>query len=97
MINQMLKMFIFALAGLYSVISIAQPRVGIEQVQWKSESQVRALLGEPESIKGPIGTHASYMMWKYRDFTVAFANRRAFHMFNNNSLRKVQLIERPGD
>jgi hypothetical protein len=67
--------------------------VTIEQVRWKSEDQVRALLGEPKSIRGPIGTHASYELWSYEGFSVAFANNRAFHLFNENSLHKIQLEE----
>lgn len=65
----------------------------IEEVRWKSESQVRALYGEPQSITAPVGTHATYTMWKYQDFTVAFANNRAFHLFKKDSLKKFELRE----
>jgi len=66
----------------------------VEDVRWKSESQVRNLYGEPNSIQGPIGTHASYTLWKYDDFTIAFANNRAFHLFDKDSLtRTVELEE----
>ncbi|MFT5572170.1 MAG: hypothetical protein ACI9FR_001091 [Cryomorphaceae bacterium] len=69
----------------------------IAEVRWKSESQVRALYGEPKSISSPVGTHASYTMWKYEDFTVAFANKRAFHLFDKDSLKKLQLEENRDD
>ena len=62
----------------------------VDEVKWKSEQQVRDLYGEPNLILGPIGTHASYSLWKYAGFTVAFANSRAFHLFNNRSLTKSQ-------
>ena len=65
----------------------------LQEIRWKSESQIRSLLGEPESIRGPIGTHASYKLWKYADFTVAFANERVFHMFKKDSLTKFELNE----
>lgn len=65
----------------------------IQEIRWKSESQVRALLGEPESVRGPIGTFASYKLWNYTDFTVAFANERVFHMFKNDSLTKFEINE----
>ncbi len=69
----------------------SQSDVRLEQVRWKSEQQVRNLLGEPASIKGPVGTHASYTLWQYSEVTVVFANKRAFHLFRNDSLRKPQL------
>ena len=69
----------------------------IAEVRWKSESQVRALYGEPKSISSPVGTHASYTMWKYQDFTVVFANNRAFHLFKKDSLKKIQLEENRDD
>ncbi len=65
----------------------------VEQVRWKSESQVEAILGEPQSKTSPVGTHASYTLWQYEGFTVAFANNRAFHLFKNNSLNKMALDE----
>jgi len=65
----------------------------VEQIRWKSEAQVREMLGEPKSVTPPVGTHATYTMWKYEDFTVAFANGKAFHLFGNNSLRKLELDE----
>lgn len=74
-------------------VSNSDINVDIEQIRWKSESQVRALLGDPNSVHGPVGTHASYTLWKYDDFTVAFANNRAFHLFDKNSLKKFELQE----
>ena len=67
--------------------------VQIEQVRWKSESDVRELMGEPETVHGPIGTHANYVLWKYADVTVAFANGRVFHLFDKDSLKKFELDE----
>ena len=77
-------------AVIFSSPSHAQ---SIDQVRWKSESQVRELYGEPTSISSPVGTHASYTMWKYDDFTVAFANNKAFHLFKKDSLRKIVIEE----
>lgn len=91
--NQAFKSLMLLVAltvGLLSQPSFAQD---VEQIRWKSEAQVRALFGEPNSIQGPIGTHASYTLWKYDDFTIAFANNRAFHLFNENSLRKEVELE----
>lgn len=65
----------------------------IDNIRWKTESQVRELLGEPNSVHGPVGTHATYTLWKYSDYTVAFANQRAFHLFDKNSLTKFELNE----
>ncbi len=65
----------------------------VDQIRWKSAEQVRAILGEPQSITPPVGTHASYTMWKYENHTVAFSNGRAFHLFGKDSLRKFQLQE----
>jgi len=65
----------------------------VDQIRWKGESQVRTILGEPQSVTPPVGTHASYTLWKYDGYTVAFANGRAFHLFGKNSLRKVDLNE----
>ncbi len=52
-----------------------------EQIRWKTEAQVRAILGEPNSVTAPVGTHKSYTLWKYETFTVAFSNKRAFHLW----------------
>lgn len=91
-VNQLVKGFITILALSFILIqtSFAQ---NTEQVRWKSESQVRSLYGQPNSIQGPIGTFASYTLWKYDDFTIAFANNRAFHFFEKNSLRKQVGLE----
>ena len=97
MINQTLKLIILVVTGICAGASIAQQNVDLEQIRWKSESQVRSLLGEPASIHGPIGTHASYTLWKYEGFTIAFANQRAFHLFDQDSLRKIELIESRDD
>lgn len=65
----------------------------LQELRWQSESKVRAKLGDPLSIRGPIGTHASYQLWNYPNFSVAFANNRAFHVFDEDSLRKLELEE----
>lgn len=65
----------------------------VDQIRWKSAEQVRAILGEPQSITAPVGTHASYTMWIYEDYTVAFSNGKAFHLFSKNSLHKLDLQE----
>lgn len=93
-LNQLVKSLMLLIALTSGVLSQASFAQNVEQVRWKSESQVRSLFGEPNSIQGPIGTHASYTLWKYDGFTIAFANNRAFHLFNKNSLRKeVELNE----
>lgn len=92
-LNQAFKALITITALTFSVTqaSFAQ---NVEEIRWKSESHVRSLHGEPNSIQGPIGTHATYTLWKYDDFTIAFANNRAFHLFDKNSLRvEVELDE----
>ena len=75
---------------LFASVASAQ---NINDVRWKSEAQVKAVLGEPISITPPVGTHASYTLWKYDNFTVAFANNKAFHLFDKNSLKQVKLNE----
>lgn len=77
--------------ALFSTSASAQ---NINDIRWKTESQVRAALGEPNSMSVPIGTHASYTLWQYDNFTVAFANNRAFHMFNKDSLQRMDLNEK---
>jgi len=86
----MKKILVFITLFFISSVSQAQ---SIKDIRWKSESQVRAILGEPQSITPPVGTHASYTMWRYADFTVAFANNKAFHLFRNDSLRRFELQE----
>lgn len=65
----------------------------LEQLRWKSQDRVREQLGTPESIRGPIGTHATYQVWQYPDFSIAFANNRVFHVFAKDSLHKLELLE----
>ncbi len=77
---------------LSSTLAFAQAP-DLQEIRWKSETQIRSLLGEPESIRGPIGTHASYELWHYAEFTVAFANERVFHMFKKDSLTKPEMNE----
>lgn len=84
---------VFGLAASMALSITSVQAQSIEEVRWKSESQVLALYGEPQSVSSPVGTHASYSMWKYADFTVAFANNRAFHLFKKDSLKKFGLDE----
>jgi len=65
----------------------------LKQIRWKSASQVRQILGEPISITKPTGTHATYTMWKYPGYTVAFSNNKAFHLFRHDSLRRYGIQE----
>ncbi|WP_170132015.1 hypothetical protein [Arenicella xantha] len=65
----------------------------INQIRWKSEDQVRQTLGEPLSMTAPVGTHATYTLWKYDGYVVAFANNHAFHLFRTDSLNKMELEE----
>ena len=65
----------------------------INQVRWKSASQVRQILGEPVSISKPTGTHATYTMWEYPGYTVAFSNNKAFHLFKHDSLQRYGIQE----
>ena len=74
-------------------VSGAAQAQSVEQVRWKTETQVRQILGEPNTTTPPVGTHATYTMWKYDTFIVAFANNRAFHLFNKDSLKKIKLEE----
>ncbi|NND00725.1 MAG: hypothetical protein HKN85_11140 [Gammaproteobacteria bacterium] len=97
MLNQTLKTVIGALALTATVFTFsagwAQEGVDVEKIRWKSEAQVRSILGEPNSIHGPVGTHHSYTLWKYENYTVAFADKRAFHMFHKDTLKKIRLEE----
>ena len=65
----------------------------VEQIRWKSTEQVREVLGEPGNMTSPVGTHASYVLWSYEDFTVAFANGKAFHLFKTATLNEINLNE----
>ncbi len=76
--------------------SVAASAQNVDDIRWKTEEQVRSILGEPQSTTSPVGTHASYTLWQYETYTVAFANNRAFHLFNKNSLRKLALDENRG-
>lgn len=80
------------LLALSSTLGFAQAP-DLQEIRWKSETQIRSLLGEPEGIGGPIGTHASYQLWHYAEFTVAFANERVFHIFKKDSLTKSEINE----
>ena len=68
--------------------SIAQSEDLKEQFLWQSQYQVKAVLGEPNSVRLPVGTHAEYTLWEYDQVIVAFANERVIHVFDKNALRK---------
>ena len=85
-----LLMSFTVVCAITSGIAAAQ---SVEDIRWKSEDQVRAILGEPITSTPPVGTHATYTLWKYENFTVAFANNHAFHLFDKNSLRRFELDE----
>ncbi len=76
------------MSGLLTAIAHAQ---SIDQVRWKSQDKVLALLGEPLSKSSPVGTHATYQLWTYDEFIIAFANQRAFHMFFKDGFTKTTL------
>ena len=90
-ISCLLMILLIPVAGSLAVAQ--QPVPDVEEIRWKNETQVRSLLGEPNSIHGPVGTHASYILWKYDEFTVAFADNHAFHLFDKKSLHKIELQE----
>ena len=94
-VNSMKPILLYCLLGLALSFSVAAQTAAdrLPELRWKSESQVKLLLGEPTSVQGPIGTHASYVLWKYENMTVAFSNGRVFHVFDSNSLQKVALGE----
>ncbi|MBX2847163.1 MAG: hypothetical protein KTR16_02490 [Acidiferrobacterales bacterium] len=91
-LNQIVKALI-AITVLTFSLSQTSFAQDVSDIRWKSESHVRSLYGEPNSIQGPIGTHATYELWKYDNFSVAFANNRAFHLFNKDSLTKEVELE----
>ena len=84
-------LFVLSLGSIFFVT--ATHAQSVDDVRWKSEEQVRQILGDPLSSTPPVGTHATYTLWKYENFTVAFANSRAFHLFDKNSLRRFALEE----
>ena len=88
-----LRRSILALALVLSALASAQQIPDVAQIKWKSDAEIRVLLGEPQSVTGPIGSHASYTLWKYPDFTVAFANQRVIHVFSKDSLREQRNTE----
>ena len=65
----------------------------LDEFRFRSDSFVLERLGEPQRRSEAIGTHASYSLWTYPNFTVAFANRRVIHVFSKDSLRRVELVE----
>lgn len=81
-------------AASFTLLSSSVNAQNIKDIRWKSEAQVRSVLGEPKSVSTPIGTHATYTLWQYDSFTVAFANSKAFHMFSRNSQEQLNLNEK---
>lgn len=93
-IDQLVKTVPLAFFLIFLAFSTSLKAQETRDIRWKTEAQVRALYGQPNSIQGPIGTHASYSLWKYENFTVSFANNRAFHLFRRDSLtRTIELQE----
>lgn len=90
--QKLIKKAVVAVVLLGALVSQAFAQ-NVNQIRWKSAEQVRAILGEPQSVTAPVGTHARYTMWKYENHTVAFSNGRAFHLFGNDSLRRFELQE----
>jgi len=90
-LNQIVKAS-FCTVGLILVASAASAQ-SVEQIRWKSESQVREILGEPQSTTPPVGTHAEYTLWTYDTFMVAFANSKAFHLFTPAGQQQYELNE----
>ena len=91
--NQKLKEKAIVAVVMFGALTSQAFAQDLEKVRWKSAEQVRAILGEPLSETPPVGTHASYTMWKYENCTVAFANGKAFHLFYKDSLRKFEVQE----
>lgn len=73
--SSILAIIAVSCTGIFPVTQAAQISNDIN-LQWKTEQEVRDLYGEPLSIRGPIGTHASYQLWQYSDFSIAFVNKR---------------------
>lgn len=93
MLNQRFKLKTLLVALMASMFSAAISAQDVSQVRWKSEAQVTDILGEPANKSTPIGTHATYSLWTYDGFVVAFANSRAFHLFRIDGSKKMQLQE----
>ncbi len=53
-----------------------------DELRWKNMANVKAILGEPLSKKGPVGTVRDYHIWKYENCIVAFTNGRVTHAFD---------------
>lgn len=92
-LNQRFKLKILLIALTATLFTTAVNAQDVSQVRWKSEAQVTEILGEPQSKSPPIGTHATYSLWTYDGYVVAFANSRAFHLFRIDSLKKMELEE----
>jgi len=100
MVNQklMAKTSMILAMFLAFVVSLSTARAqDVSDVRWKSTDKVRALYGEPQSVRGPIGTHATYKLWAYDDFVVAFANEKAFHLFSTAAADSMELNEERSD
>jgi len=95
--NKMLKQRLMAKTSLVLAVFFAFTGIAnaqdVREVRWKSADKVRAMYGEPRSVRGPIGTHASYTLWSYDGFVVAFANGKAFHLFSTAEAAALNLNE----
>ena len=87
-ISTVLALFLISFGGISAVNA-----QDVTEVRWKSADKVRAMYGEPQNVRGPIGTHASYTLWSYDGFIVAFANEKAFHLFNTATSESLNLNE----
>ena len=93
MLNQTVRLTLLVAALSGCVLTSSAYAQNVDQIRWKSENQVREILGDPQTITPPVGTHATYTLWKYDGFTVAFANSKAFHLYRTDRMRKMQLDE----
>lgn len=93
MLNHRFKFKILLIALTAVFFTSTAKAQDVDQVRWKSESQVTDILGEPASKSTPIGIHATYSLWTYDGFVVAFANSRAFHLFRIDGANKMELEE----
>ena len=87
----MLKIIKYAAFSVMLCATTIVQSQSIDQIRWKSQDKVKVILGEPLSKSTPIGTHATYQLWTYDEFIIAFANQRAFHMFFKDGFTKTSL------
>lgn len=76
-----IKILVLVVSVFSTSISIAQSQP-YDELRWKSMQNVTAILGEPISKKGPVGTVREYQIWTYANCVVAFTNNRVTHAFD---------------